>query len=241
MAVLLHGLRASTPVLPGEDASELMGLTERVAADVQPQGVVEEFMAQRVAMGMWRLRRAERAEVGVLTGRLLEVERERAVRLQKRCEVDAFEHLMVREASITGRGRASGSHGAAGRDRVCRGGRPADAGLGDGEGRDRTRDHRARHALQDRDRTEPVQDAPGAARPPGLPMLVQQRWPHLPAHEAGRDMLACVCLERRSPLAERSSVASVTTHQPHSRHGQWRNTAGRTTLALIHRLIAGER
>jgi hypothetical protein len=98
---LLHGLRASTPVLPGENPSDLMELTERVAVDVQPQGVVEEFMAERVALGIWRLRRAERAEFGVLAGRLLEVEKERALRLQERCEIDAFEQLMVREASIT--------------------------------------------------------------------------------------------------------------------------------------------
>ena len=52
----------STPVLPGEDASKLEDLTRRVTVDVQPQGVVEEFMAERVALGMWRLRRAERAE-----------------------------------------------------------------------------------------------------------------------------------------------------------------------------------
>jgi hypothetical protein len=38
--------------------------------------VVEAFMAERVAMGMWRLRRAERAELGVFAGRLLEVEKE---------------------------------------------------------------------------------------------------------------------------------------------------------------------
>ena len=68
---------------------------------MQPQGVVEEFMSARIAMGMWRLRRAERAELGVLAGRLLEVEKERALRLQKSCEVDAFEQLMVRAASIT--------------------------------------------------------------------------------------------------------------------------------------------
>jgi hypothetical protein len=98
---LLHGLRASTPVLPGEDPGEFMELTGRITAEVQPQGVVEEFMAERVAIGMWRLRRAERAELGVLASRLLEVERERALRLQKRCEVDAFEQLMVCETSIT--------------------------------------------------------------------------------------------------------------------------------------------
>jgi hypothetical protein len=67
---------------------------------MKPQGAVEAFMVERVAMGMWRLRRAERAELGVLTGGLLEVERERALQLQERCEVDDFERLMVREASI---------------------------------------------------------------------------------------------------------------------------------------------
>jgi hypothetical protein len=114
---LLHGLRASTPVLPGENPSDLMELTESVAVDVQPQGVVEEFMAERVALGMWRLRRAERAEFGVLAGRLLEVEKERALRLQERCEIDAFEQLMVRGLDHR-RGRAPGSDGAAGRDRI---------------------------------------------------------------------------------------------------------------------------
>ena len=98
---LLHGLRASTPVLPGEDPGAFLELTGKVAADMQPQGMLEEFMAERVALGMWRLRRAERAEFGVLAGRLLEVEKQRAVRLQERCEVDDFEQLMVGEASIT--------------------------------------------------------------------------------------------------------------------------------------------
>ena len=60
---LLHGLRASTPVLPGEDPNELDELVRKVATDVQPRGVIEEFMTERVAMGIWRLRRAERAEL----------------------------------------------------------------------------------------------------------------------------------------------------------------------------------
>jgi hypothetical protein len=98
---LLHGLRASTPVLPGEDPSDFTELTGKVTADVQPQGAVEEFMSERIAMGMWRLLRAERAELGVLAGRLLEVEKERALWLQSKCEVDAFEELMTREATIT--------------------------------------------------------------------------------------------------------------------------------------------
>ena len=54
---LLHGLRASTPVLPGEDPGQFEELMKRVTTDLQPQGVIEEFMAERVAVGMWRLAR----------------------------------------------------------------------------------------------------------------------------------------------------------------------------------------
>jgi hypothetical protein len=77
---LLHGLRASTPVLPGEDPNELDELVRKVTNDTQPQGVIERFMAERIALGMWRLRRAERAELGVLVNHLLTIEAKRADR-----------------------------------------------------------------------------------------------------------------------------------------------------------------
>jgi hypothetical protein len=70
---LLHGLRASTPVLPGENPSELMELTERVAVDVQPQGVVEELMAEGVALGMWRLRRRADERLAAIEDRLASI------------------------------------------------------------------------------------------------------------------------------------------------------------------------
>lgn len=98
---LLHGLRASTPVLPGEDSSELEDLTRRRTSEMRAEGVIEAFMAERVAVGMWRLRRAERAELGTLASRLLEVEAARADRLRGRCEMDAFEQLLAREDVIT--------------------------------------------------------------------------------------------------------------------------------------------
>jgi hypothetical protein len=98
---LLHGLRASTPVLPGEDPNELDELMRRVVTDVQPQGVIEEFMAERVAMGMWRLRRAERAELGVLANHLLTIEAKRADRDRGRYEFDAFEQMIAPKATIT--------------------------------------------------------------------------------------------------------------------------------------------
>ena len=98
---LLHGLRASTPVLPGEDPNELDELVRKVATDVQPRGVIEEFMTERVAMGIWRLRRAERAELGVLANQLLTVQGKRAERDRGRCEFDALEQLIAPKAMIT--------------------------------------------------------------------------------------------------------------------------------------------
>ena len=98
---LLHGLRASTPVLPGEDPNEFEALMRRVTDDLQPQGVLEEFMAERVAVGMWRLHRAERAELGVLAHQLLTIEATRAERDRGRCELDPLEQLIARNATIT--------------------------------------------------------------------------------------------------------------------------------------------
>jgi hypothetical protein len=98
---LLHGLRASTPVLPGENPGDLIELTGKVAADVQAQGVIEEFIAARIAMGMWRLRRAERAELGILASKLLEVEAARACSLRQSCEADPLGQPMFFEVTIT--------------------------------------------------------------------------------------------------------------------------------------------
>ena len=98
---LLHGLRGSTPVLPGEDPNELDELMRKVTKDTQPRGVIEEFMAERVAMGIWRLRRAERAELGVFANHLLTIEAKRADRDRGRCEFDVLEQLAARNATIT--------------------------------------------------------------------------------------------------------------------------------------------
>ena len=98
---LLHSLRASTPVLPGEDPGEFEDLMKKVKTDLQPQGVIEEFMTERVAMGIWRLRRAERAELGVLANQLLTIQAKRAERDRGRCEFDALKQLIAPKATIT--------------------------------------------------------------------------------------------------------------------------------------------
>ena len=52
-------------------------------------------------MGMWRLRRAERAEIGVLTHQLLMIEADRAERDRGQCELNALEQLIAPKAMIT--------------------------------------------------------------------------------------------------------------------------------------------
>jgi hypothetical protein len=67
---------------------------------MQPQGVIEEFMAERVAISMWRLRRAERAELGVFANHLLTIEANRADRDRERCEFDVLKQLSARTVTI---------------------------------------------------------------------------------------------------------------------------------------------
>jgi hypothetical protein len=72
-----------------------------VRTDLQPQNAIEEFMTERVVMGMWRLRRAERANLGALANHLLTIEAKRASRVRDRCEFDVLEQLAARKGMIT--------------------------------------------------------------------------------------------------------------------------------------------
>jgi hypothetical protein len=49
---------------------------------------------------MWRLRRAERADLGVLANHLLTIEAKRADRDRNRCEFDVLEQLTTSKATI---------------------------------------------------------------------------------------------------------------------------------------------
>jgi hypothetical protein len=59
---LRHGLLARHTCLPDEDEQEFQWLRERVFADLQPVGVLEEACCDRIADAIWRLRRAGRLE-----------------------------------------------------------------------------------------------------------------------------------------------------------------------------------
>ena len=60
-----HGLRASTLVLPGEDADELERLRLETLRKLAPGGGLETALAERAAMLNWRLARNRRLEHAV--------------------------------------------------------------------------------------------------------------------------------------------------------------------------------
>ena len=65
---LKHGLCAQEVVIQAGDGQESQGkfdhLLDRLCADLQPHGVLEEMLVERIASCYWRLGRCLRAEVG---------------------------------------------------------------------------------------------------------------------------------------------------------------------------------
>lgn len=59
---LRHGLTAAQAVLPDEDAAELEDFTAAVSIELGAEGALEAMLAERVALLIWRLRRAGRLE-----------------------------------------------------------------------------------------------------------------------------------------------------------------------------------
>lgn len=68
-----HGLLSSVDLVAGEDADALTTLRETLVADLAPEGELEELLAGRVVSCMWRLARAQRFEVALLTREAHEV------------------------------------------------------------------------------------------------------------------------------------------------------------------------
>jgi hypothetical protein len=60
-----HGLRSERPVLPTEDADEWDAFRADIVATLAPANTIERELAERVALQMWRQRRAARYEVEV--------------------------------------------------------------------------------------------------------------------------------------------------------------------------------
>ena len=70
---LTHGLRSLTPVIPGiESEKDWIDHKDAIVDQLQPNGAIEAALAERIALGFWRLARCSSAE-----GSMLETIRER--------------------------------------------------------------------------------------------------------------------------------------------------------------------
>ena len=57
---LRHGLRAKSPILPGEDAQALRARHEAFSASIEPVDEVERLLVERLVKISWRLDRVDR-------------------------------------------------------------------------------------------------------------------------------------------------------------------------------------
>jgi hypothetical protein len=62
---LKHGLLSEEILLPGEDEGALRELTERLKAELQPVGELENLLVDRIVAAYWRLRRLGTVETGI--------------------------------------------------------------------------------------------------------------------------------------------------------------------------------
>ena len=61
MNALKHGMRAATPVLPGEDQAAFDERLQKWTKDLAPRDEVEQFLVKRAVEFSWQLERADRA------------------------------------------------------------------------------------------------------------------------------------------------------------------------------------
>ena len=82
---LRHGLLSKEVLLPGEDGEALGELGDRLWAELQPVGELENLLVGRVVAAVWRLRRLGRVEAGIFAW-------ERFEELSERAEREAHEY-----------------------------------------------------------------------------------------------------------------------------------------------------
>src|SRR5215208_2225787 len=85
---LKHGLLSKEVLLPGEDEEALRELDESLRGELQPVGVVEVLLVDRITSLLWRLRRLGHVESGIFALELYE-------HLLERARQDASTYVMT--------------------------------------------------------------------------------------------------------------------------------------------------
>jgi hypothetical protein len=65
-----HGLLSQDILLPGEDEAALKEVGERMRAELQPVGELEDLLVEQIIAAVWRIRRLRRVEAGIFAWEL---------------------------------------------------------------------------------------------------------------------------------------------------------------------------
>jgi len=101
MNAMKHGLLAEHIVVRGEDPAEFDSFRESLIDDFLPQGSHEEYLVERLAACMWRLRRIYRIEAGIFTLESLTIELDRARNETEKYQQDVEKRLFPSGVLIT--------------------------------------------------------------------------------------------------------------------------------------------
>jgi len=63
-----HGLLSKAPIMAGESEEEYGALRAQLESELAPVGILEGQLCERLAGMLWRLRRLQHIEAGILTG-----------------------------------------------------------------------------------------------------------------------------------------------------------------------------
>jgi hypothetical protein len=95
-----HGLLSQEVLLPGEDADAFAQLDERLRAELQPVGELENLLVEQIIAAYWRLSRLRRVEVGIFTWEHYEELVEQARQEARSYEQDAKWAELLRQINI---------------------------------------------------------------------------------------------------------------------------------------------
>ena len=116
MNALKTGMTAKTVVLPDEDADEFMAFREEILRALDPQGALEEALAETLSVDLWRARRGARVEASLHAHAMRQLEEENTIAVDYREVIQVLERVRSDEDNAAAAVRAAEARDAAGDD-----------------------------------------------------------------------------------------------------------------------------
>jgi hypothetical protein len=98
---LRHGLLSEEILLPGENEEVFRQFGERLRAELQPVGELENLLVDRIVEASWRLRRLRRVESGIFAWGLYEEQAERAEQQARKYESTSLANMIATLSDVT--------------------------------------------------------------------------------------------------------------------------------------------